>query len=90
VKLHRINPTGTEPVAKLERRKLVSANGSPRQVIALVDVDIKLNGIIIPFNLIVVNDLAYPVILGVSLSDTRSRRRFYTDFQFSTGLPQYL
>jgi len=43
------------------------------QVIASVDVDIKLNGVFVPFNLIIVNNLAYPVILGMSfLSATRA------------------
>jgi len=76
VKLHRINPTGTQPVAKPERRRLVSADGSPLQVIASVDVDIKLNGVIVPFNLIIVNDIVdplFPVILCMSfLSATRA------------------
>jgi O-acetyl-ADP-ribose deacetylase (regulator of RNase III)/transposase InsO family protein len=65
VRKHKINPNGTEPVVQPEPCKLISANGSPLQVLGSVEVDIKLNGVIIPFSLIIVDDLAFDVILGM-------------------------
>ena len=74
VQKHRINPTGTRPVARTEFRKLISADASPLNVIASVDTDVKINGIIIPFSFIIIEGLAYDAIFGMSfLSATRAQ-----------------
>jgi len=73
VKAHKISPTGTQPVARREYRKLISADSSPLNVIASVDTDVKNNGIIIPFSFVIIEGLAYDAIFGMSfLSATRS------------------
>ena len=56
---------GPQLVHKTENRKLLSADSSPMTVTASVEADVKINGLVIPFNFFVINQLTYDCIIGI-------------------------
>lgn len=58
-------------VSRSENRNLLTADTSPMKVTASVDTEIKINGLLIPYTFVVIETIAYDLILGMDfLNDT--------------------
>lgn len=56
---------GTTPIHKFENRKLLAADSSPMRVTASVETEVKINGLVIPFDFLVIDSLSYDCLLGM-------------------------
>ena len=66
-------PKGKTLSHKLENRNLLAADTSPMKVIASIETEVKLNGLIVPFSFSVIDKLGYDCILGMDfLEDTKA------------------